>query len=175
MLVFLLTFVDDEGDRQKFTAIYREYHVRMEKVALRILSEHKDAEDAVQNAWMQVIKHFQKVSEIPGEELLYWLISITKNEALMILRKKRKTLPLEDWAAVTEMSDSDLTYQDLVALFTRLPETYRATLEMKFLLQYTEAEIAAKLGISETAVSTRVNRGRALLRKLVTKEGLVHD
>ena len=97
MLIYLLTLIDNEGDRQTFTAIYQEYHVQMEKVALRILSEHNDAEDAVQNAWIQVIKHFHKVSEIPCEELLFWLISITKNEALMILRKRRKTVPLENW------------------------------------------------------------------------------
>ncbi|MEG2146651.1 MAG: sigma-70 family RNA polymerase sigma factor [Lachnospiraceae bacterium] len=172
MLVYLLTLVDGEDDCQKFTDIYQEYHVQMEKVALRILSEQKDAEDAVQNAWIQVIKNFYKVSEIPCEELLFWLISITKNEALMILRKKRKNVPLEDWDAATEISSSDMVYRDLVALFTRLPETYRATLEMKFLLQYTDREIAVHLGISETAVSTRINRGRRLLRELVIKEEL---
>ena len=48
MLIYLLTLIDNEGDRQTFTAIYQEYHVQMEKVALRILSEHNDAEDAVQ-------------------------------------------------------------------------------------------------------------------------------
>ena len=46
MLIYLLTLIDNEGDRQTFTAIYQEYHVQMEKVALRILSEHNDAEDA---------------------------------------------------------------------------------------------------------------------------------
>lgn len=40
MLIYLLTLIDNEGDRQTFTAIYQEYHVQMEKVALRILSEH---------------------------------------------------------------------------------------------------------------------------------------
>lgn len=147
MLIYLLTLIDNEGDRQTFTAIYQEYHVQMEKVALRILSEHNDAEDAVQNAWIQVIKHFHKVSEIPCEELLFWLISITKNEALMILRKRRKTVPLENWDATTEVWNHDMNYQEIVALFTRLPETYRVTLEMKFLLQYTDHEIAQHLGI----------------------------
>ena len=60
MLIYLLTLIDNEGDRQTFTAIYQEYHVQMEKVALRILSEHNDAEDAVQNAWIQVIKTFSQ-------------------------------------------------------------------------------------------------------------------
>lgn len=139
-----------------------------------ILRKHqKDAEDAVQNAWIQVIKHFQKVSEIPGEELLFWLISITKNEALMILRTKRNTTSFEEWDSVTEATNGTLDYQELVALFAKLPTTYRATLEMKFLLQYTDHEISQHLGISETAVSTRVSRGRSLLRDLVIKEGLL--
>ena len=93
-------------------------------------------------------------------------------EALMILRKRRKTVPLENWDATTEVWNHDMNYQEIVALFTRLPETYRVTLEMKFLLQYTDHEIAQHLGISETAVSTRVNRGRTLLRELAIKEGL---
>jgi len=90
----------------------------------------------------------------------------------MILRKQRKAVPLEDWDGVTEGYNSDMNYQELVALFIRLPKTYRATLEMKFLLQYTDREIAQHLGISETTVSTRVTRGRVLLRELVRKEGL---
>ena len=57
-------------------------------------------------------------------------------------------------------------------LFRRLPETYRAVLEMKLLIGYTDKEIADHLGISETAVSSRASRGRAMLRKLVEKEGL---
>ena len=86
--------------------------------------------------------------------------------------KEAKTVPLENWDATTEVWNHDMNYQEIVALFTRLPETYRVTLEMKFLLQYTDHEIAQHLGISETAVSTRVNRGRTLLRELAIKEGL---
>lgn len=56
-------------------------------------------------------------------------------------------------------------------MFRQLPETYRAVLEMKLLIGYTDREIAQKLGLSETAVSSRASRGRALLRKLVEKEG----
>ncbi len=173
MLIYLISLVNDENEREKFTAIYRQYHNQMGKVDLRVLAEQKDAEDAVQNAWIQVIKHFQKVSEIPGEELLFWLISITKNEALMILRTKRNTTCFEEWDSVTEATNGTLDYQELVALFAKLPTTYRATLEMKFLLQYTDHEISQHLGISETAVSTRVSRGRSLLRDLVIKEGLL--
>ena len=177
MICYLLSALDDEKDRRKLIYIYEKYHNQMEKTAMRILLNQTDAEDAVQNAFMRIIEHFQRTLEIPCEELPFWIISIVKNEALMIRRKKRKTVPLEDtedtWERFTESADDVQSYEDLTALFSRLPESYRSVLEMKLLIGYTDREIAGYLGISETAVSTRASRGRALLRKLIEKEGFL--
>ena len=48
-------------------------------------------------------------------------------------------------------------------------------MEMKLLLGYSDGEIAAKLGLSKTAVSTRISRGRQLLRNIVEREGFLLD
>ncbi|WP_290099515.1 sigma-70 family RNA polymerase sigma factor [uncultured Bacteroides sp.] len=172
MLAFFLTMLESDEERQRFVLIYEQYHKRMERVALRILEKQHDAEDAVQNAFLQVIHHFEKISTIPCEELPFWLISIVKNEALMILRKSRNIVPLEDWDGFEKSISDTSEYMALVELFRQLPETYRAVLEMKILIGYTDKEIASRLGISETAVSSRASRGRSLLRKLVEGEGL---
>lgn len=172
MLAIFLSTLESEDEKQKFVAVYEQYHEKMETIALHILGNQNDAEDAVQNAFLQVIRHFEKIYEIPCEELPFWLISIVKNEALMILRKKRCVVPLEDWDSFEQSADGAVGYMELVELFRQLPETYRAVLEMKLLIGYTDKEIAHKLGISEAAVSSRASRGRALLRKLVEKEGL---
>lgn len=172
MLVFFLAMLESDEDRHQFAVLYERYHSRMEETALRILEEQHDAEDAVQNAFLQVIKHFEKISFIPCEELPFWLISIVKNEALMLQRKKRNIVPLEDWDGFQKEAGDISEYAELVKLFRRLPTTYRAVLEMKILIGYTDREISERLGISETAVSSRASRGRALLRKLVEKEGL---
>lgn len=172
MLAFFLTMLESDEERQRFVLIYEQYHKRMERVALRILEKQHDAEDAVQNAFLQVIHHFEKISTIPCEELPFWLISIVKNEALMILRKSRNIVPLEDWDGFEKSISDTSEYMALVELFRQLPETYRAVLEMKILIGYTDKEIASRLGISETAVSSRASRWRSLLRKLVEGEGL---
>lgn len=172
MLTFFLSLLDNDADRARFAWIYDRYHQQMEQRAMSILDRQCDAEDAAQNAFLQVIKHFEKIYEIPCEELPFWLISIVKNEALTILRKKHRAVPLEDWDGVVQATDGVSSYQDLVSLFTQLPETYRAVLEMKLLWGYTDREIARHLNISETAVSTRASRGRELLRKLAKKEGI---
>lgn len=172
MLAFFLAMLESDEERQRFVLIYEQYHERMERVALRILEKQHDAEDAVQNAFLQVIRHFEKTSTISCEELPFWLISIVKNEALMILRKNRNIVPLEDWDGFEKSVSDTSEYMALVELFRQLPETYRAVLEMKILIGYTDKEIASRLGISETAVSSRASRGRSLLRKLVEGEGL---
>ena len=171
MLAVLLAALESDADREKFKEIYERYHGQMERTAIRILKEQSDVEDAVQNAFMQIIRHFDKIFEIPSEELPFWCISIVKNEALSILRKGKRIVPLEDWDGFTENIDDISGYTELVDLFTQLPETYRSVLEMKILHGYSDRETAKRLGISETAVSTRATRGRALLRKIVEKEG----
>ena len=170
MLIYLQLIETDE-DKQRFVALYEAYHVCAEQVALHMLKEPHDAEDAVQNTFLQIIRHFEKTYEIPCDKLRFWIISIVKNEAMMILRKKQNVTRLEDWECFSADADNTGDYNNLVALFSNLPETYRAVLELRFLAGYSGKEIAQCLGISETAVNTRVFRGRKLLQEIVEKEG----
>lgn len=171
MLLYFLAALESDADRQAFQALYARYHERLERTAMRILKDQRDVEDALQNAFVQVVRHFEKISEIPCEELPFWLVSIVKNESLTILRKRRGDVPLEDWDGVERDADEAVSYRHLVELFRRLPEGYRAVLEMKLLSGYSDKEIAQRLGITETAVSTRASRGRVMLQKIVEKEG----
>lgn len=171
MLSFFLAMLETEEDRQNFAILYEQCNEKIEQKAKQLLKNQQDMEDAVQNTYMQIIRHFEKVYKISCNEWIFWCISIVKNEAYMILRKKQKTVPFENWDAVTDDSVLISSYKDIVSLFRRIPETYRAALEMKLLLDYSGNEIAQHLGISESAANTRISRGRMLLRELAEKEG----
>lgn len=171
MLSFFLAVLESEADKEKFIEIYEQYHDLIEKTAINILKNQQDAEDAVQNTFVQIIRHFEKVFEIDCKNLPFWIISIAKNESLMILRKKNRITLLEDWESISKEAESVTEYNELVRLFSKLPDTYRAALEMHFLLDYSGKEIAQKLDISESAVYTRISRGRALLIEIIKKEG----
>ena len=147
MLAVLLAALESDEDRQKFIEIYEQYHDQMERTAMRILKEQSDVEDAVQNAFMQMIRHFEKIFEIPCEELPFWIISIVKNESRIILRKNQRTVPMENWDGFIKSIDDISGYAELVDLFTRLPETYRSVLELKMLHGYSDKEISKRLGI----------------------------
>lgn len=174
MLSFFLAALESDDEKKLFTEIYEQHHSTMEHIAIKILNNQSDAEDAVQNAFMQVIRHFDKIHKIPCDNLIFWLISIVKNEAYMILRKQKRVVPiedLEDWAGFSKKAEDVSDYVALVELFAELPDTYRQVLEMKIVLGYTDTEISEHLGITKTAVSTRVSRGRQLLREILDREG----
>lgn len=173
MLAMYLSALECDAERERFRVLYEQMHERMERAALHYLGDRHEAEDAVQNAFMQIIRHYDKISDIPCEKLPAWCISIVKNEALMLLRRRRKVVALEEWGGFADNAGEAASYHALVELFASLPETYRAALEMKLLYGYSDGEIAQHLGLTVTAVSTRVSRGRALLRTLAEKEGIL--
>ncbi len=172
MISFLLQVLEDDASKQSFLWLYQTHHSAMEQTALALLRNQRDAEDAVQNAFVQVIRHFDRAKTIPSSQLGRWLAAVVRNEARMILRQRRKSIAMESWEAVEAQAEEAADYRALVELFRQLPETYRSTLEMRFLYGYSEKEIARKLGISQGAVSTRIHRGRKLLQDIAKKEGI---
>ncbi|MCI8810553.1 MAG: sigma-70 family RNA polymerase sigma factor [Oscillibacter sp.] len=175
MLVCYLQMLDTPEEKIRFEQIYLKYRGLMYHVADRILHNRQDAEDTVHNAFLQIIKHFKKFQDTRLEDLTPQIVVLTKNEAISFLRKKKNEAPLEDGESLADASEAILDYQALVDSFTRLPQTYRAVMEMKLLLGYSDGEIAAKLGLTKTAVSTRINRGRLLLRNIVEQEGFLRE
>lgn len=173
VLSLYLAALESDGDKKQFRELYRRYHRVMERTALAVLHDPHDAEEAVQEAFLRVIENFSKIDEIPCKDLGGWLVIIVRNEAITILRRRRCHLPLEeDWADFAGQSRDLPDYSSMVQLFARLPDTYRAVLEMKLVLGWSSAEIARRLGLTESAVNTRLSRGRALLRKIFEEEGI---
>lgn len=170
MLALLLGTLEDPADRRLLAALYEQHHTAMLCAAYALLGDARDAEDAVQSAFLAVIRHFDSLLAVPADRRRFWLIAVTQNEARLLRRKRRGALPLEEERLPAAEGAAGRT--ELADLIRRLPDTYRGALEMKYLLDCPDAEIARRLGISEGAVATRLSRARALLRDLLEKEGM---
>ena len=174
MLIYYLQMLDTPEEKIRFEKIYLKYRSLMYHVADSILHNRQDAEDAVHNAFLRIIKHFKRLQNTPVQDLTPLVAVIARNEAISLQRKRRVEVPLEAWDGIAETSEAVADYDALIESFTHLPQTYRAVMEMKMLLGYSDGEIAFKLGLSKTAVSTRISRGRQFLRSIVEQEGFLN-
>lgn len=175
MLICYLQMLNTPEEKIRFEQIYLKYRSLMYHVANSVLHNCQDAEDAVHNAFLRIIRKFSRFQNTSAEDLAPQIVVIARNEAISLLRKRKGEAPLEDQDGLAEPSESISGYHALVASFAQLPQTYRAVMEMKLLLGYSDKEIAAKLGLTKTAVSTRISRGRQLLRGIVEREGFLLD
>lgn len=175
MMMLYLQMLETPEEKIRFEEIYRNYRDMMFRVAEGVLHNDQDAEDAVHNAFLRIIKKFSRFQNEPVKDLAPLVAAVARNEAISLWRKKKDTAPLdEEWDSFAETAESVSDYNALVGLFIRLPQTYRAVLEMK-LLGYSDGEIASRLGLSKTAVSTRNGRGRQLLRSIMEQEGFLME
>ena len=172
MLALYMTLLEDERDIPSFRRLYRTHHDRMMRMALRFFpKDQKAAEDAVHESFLKIIENFPKISEISWEELGPYVVTIVKNVSLNMLKKQKRLVLTDDWAAFEGAEEPSDGFGRLVALIRAMPETYRAVLEMLFVLEMEYREIAKVLGISESAVANRVSRGRKLLIEKLKEEG----
>src|SRR5215203_6307274 len=81
------------GDERAFAAIFRRYHQSLYRFCLAIVGNPEDAQDALQNTMMKVLR------ALPGEErkieLKPWLYRIAHNESIDLLRRRREARPLD--------------------------------------------------------------------------------
>jgi len=172
LLSAYLTMLETDADRELFGAIYRTYYNKMMRVALQLLSSAPRAEDAVHDAFLKIIAHFDDLKAIPEERRWYWIVVVTKNAALDLLRKESREMPLDDEREqVCQVPADEGGFRSLVECIRAMPEGYRRVLELRFVTEWSYAEIARELHISEGAVKTRISRGRQMLIGRLEKEG----
>jgi RNA polymerase sigma-70 factor (ECF subfamily) len=166
-----------------FDGIYRNYQRSIYSKCFRIVRNHTEAEDLVQEVFLQLLR---KADTFRGEaKFSTWLHRLTINAALMQLRRLRRselrTTSLEDspggaedYAGAYKLAPprhaSGALAADRVSLrvaVSQLPQGYLEVLSLHDVEGYTHAEIAQKLGISVGASKSQLHRARLRIRVLL--------
>jgi RNA polymerase sigma-70 factor (ECF subfamily) len=146
-----------------------------------MLNQQQDAEDVLQETFL---KAYRGLKSFDGRsKLSTWLFRIATNEALMILRRKHPDFvsidePLEteegeqepvqiiDWCCLPENELlSEESKERLDAAVQKLSESLRVVFLLRDINDLSTNETAEVLGLSETAVKTRLSRARLRLRE----------
>lgn len=169
------------GDRAEFARLVDEYSSPIYRLGLRMLGNPQDAEDVLQNTFINALTH---VKNFEGRSsLATWLYRIAANEALMLIRKKKPEVNLEDVEGGDEAEDlkpsqfvdwSALPEDELLAgegkkalddAIRTLPESMRIVFLLRDVEGLSIKETADALNLTETNVKTRLLRARMALRE----------
>ena len=169
------------GDRAEFGKVVEMYSAKIYRLALRMLGNPQDAEDILQETFL---KAFRGIAGFGGRSsVATWLYRIATNEALMTLRRKQpyflsieepaetedgfqEPVQIVDWCCLPEdelISSEAKTYLD--AAVDRLPQSLKVVFLLRDIEEFSTLEAAEVLGLSETAVKTRLSRARMRLRE----------
>ena len=135
------------------------------KLAISMLRQEADAQDAVQNALM---KSWAARSRVQPEACRVYLTRIVINECRNIQRARMRTVPVEDFPDVPAPEREDLT--EVAEAIAALPEKLRLPLLLKYLQGFSEQEGARALRVPVTTFRSRLHRARTTLRERLRAE-----
>ena len=149
-----------KSDRNAIADIYDLIGKAVYFTAYRILHNESDAEDALQNTMLALT---ETAGAYRGGGAAAYVISVCKNQSMLILRKRKSFTPLEESGASEEDDTAErLTMLDALKLLSEQDRDIvisHAVCQMKF------KEIADELGISEQAAQKRYVRALQTLKK----------
>jgi RNA polymerase sigma-70 factor (ECF subfamily) len=164
--------IDTIEERDLFERVFLKYRYLMLYVANKILQNHHDAEDAVHEAFIAVIKNLEKFSDVESPKTSSLIVLIVERKAIDILRKKQRENLLEineDILSIEMPVSEDHGLADAIA---RLPAHYREVLLMRYDNGLTTREIAKLLDITESGVRKMLGRAKRELRSELQKDGV---
>jgi RNA polymerase sigma-70 factor, ECF subfamily len=167
------------GNHPAFAELWTRHSNSAFKMAYRIVENRDDAEDVIQDAWMNAYVHLRTFDG--RSKFSTWIIRIAINSALMTLRRKRvhpetsmEVVDGESWRHF-EIADPTEDVEDfyvrceraesLRRAIRRLQPTLRNVIEIRQLNDRSVKEIAELAGISVAATKSRLLRARKVLRR----------
>jgi RNA polymerase sigma-70 factor (ECF subfamily) len=175
------------GESTLFEILVRRYNPRLFRVARAILRDDAEAEDVMQQAYVNAFVHLDQFAE--RARFGTWLTRIAVHEALARLRRRARRRGVD---AMSQPGDADVSMfrskgpdpeqaalavelrRLLEAAIDSLPRRYRSAFVLREIEGLSTAETAECLEISEETVKTRLHRARLLLREqLYDRAGLV--
>lgn len=173
MLIYL-SLIDEPTDKEKFIDLYESYYRLMLYVAIGILHNQEEAEDAVQEACISIAKNIKKI-EKPCSKSKNLCVLIVKNKCIDILRKKEKAPTVSFEEAIIESNSDDAleillkkeSEEHIQRAIARLSEKKRVVLQLRYFHEYSQKEIAELLGIPVNTVNMELYRGKQELKDIL--------
>ena len=168
------------GDKAACALCIEQHGSRLYRLALRLTKDEIEAEDIIQETFLQAFKSIDSFEGRSG--LLTWLYRITYNAALMHRRQAHPTISIEDrlqeevdttipeqlfdWCCLPEQDlQADEVRAELDRAIGDLPKSLRVVFMLRELEGLSPEEVAQSLDLSTDVIKQRLHRARLWLRE----------
>jgi RNA polymerase sigma-70 factor (ECF subfamily) len=164
------------GDEQALATLYDQYRIILFGLLVRILNSREEAEDVLQEVFMQVWRRAADFDETRGKPFT-WLVTLARSRAIDRLRslgarERVAVAATRDVQEETSDAASDAFRSEQRQLVTsalaQLPEEQKRPLVLAYFDGLTQSEIAEKLGAPLGTIKTRMRSGMIKLREVLT-------
>lgn len=178
------------GEKNLYALIVRRYNQRLYRIAMSIINDDTEAEDVMQVTYISAYENLGKFAF--KASFSTWLTQILINESLLRLKKRGKSIHMNDdimdkeiyqqhrievQTPVAKMLNTELKLA-LEEAIRQLPEKYRTVFVMREIEDMNIAETQDCLDISAVNVKVRLNRAKILLRESLSefykKDDILH-
>lgn len=155
---------------EEISLICSNYYPRLKRFVANRIQNQADVEDIVQDVLIKINDHIDDLKD--EQKLSSWIYQIARNSMVDYFRKKKwdDELPVQ-LQTIDEYEEPDLA-QEVIACFEsviqQLPEKYKVAVELSLLKGMSQKELSERLGISYSGAKSRVQRGREMLKELLT-------
>ncbi len=181
-MLLYLSMLDTQEEKDKFTEVYEQYQHFCWYVAYQLLGDAHLAEDAVQDAFLALTRHLDKIEDAESPKTRKFLLTIVKSKAVDILRRQHGESSVDELTTELAAPEEDMlsayitkeNYNHLISCILELDEAYRVIFEYKYVHQLSDREIAQLLDITPKLVNVRYFRARKKLQQMLEKEVTGH-
>ena len=176
MVSAALAVLEFEGQRSELSEIYEKYKKRFLGIALKILRNRENAEDAVQEAFLRIADSPDTFFSLTGTKRIWYICSAVKNVSFAMYNKRKKPnfveltddiAPNGDPDPLESLVLNDISYGELIGFIDSLPPLWQSVLVLNRLSKLSIAETAKALKISEAAVNQRLYLARKAIKQFV--------
>jgi len=153
----IIALLQQNKTEPAFNLIVKSYSQKVYWHVRRLVLDHDDADDVVQNTFIKIWKGLPNFRQ--DSAIYTWIYRIATNEALSFLRSKKENTRFEDVEYSLSQNleadaffDGDAAQQTLQAAIATLPEKQRAVFNLRYFEEMSYAEMSAVFDTSEGAL-----------------------
>lgn len=182
MIPFIILAIEDESSRDFMIRLYEDSKKRMYNEAKRYFSREQDVEDIVSDAVVKLVDKVELLKEIEQTKRIPYAVTTVRHLAISVLKHEKyfQMASFDEFEMFMAAPQNDTPDKKILgeqrnerlkAILGPLHAEERLLLEEKYVLLWSDSEIAKALGIQPDSVRMRITRAKRRIAKALTEHG----